>query len=169
MKGEFQVRDSQLAKYLETVQVISKNFVVFEFIHVSREQNCRADLLSKLASCTKPRQHKSIIRETLVSPPVDVGERHHVMEIHMQGERTWMAPINKYIADGQLPGDIREASQIKKSLSRYILIDGNLFHCGFSHPLLICVEKEEVTRIMIGLYEGICGSHIRGRVLCCRL
>jgi len=43
-------------------------------IHVPREQNCRAELLSKLASCMKPGQHKLVIRETLMSPRVDIGE-----------------------------------------------------------------------------------------------
>ncbi|XP_027910365.1 uncharacterized protein LOC114169424 [Vigna unguiculata] len=79
--GEFQARDPQLAKYLEVVQSVAKNFVLFEFVHVPREQNCRADLLSKLASCSKPGQHKSVIRETLVAPRVDTQEKHQVLEI----------------------------------------------------------------------------------------
>jgi len=68
VKGEFQVRDPQLARYLEVVQTIAKNFVVFEFVHVPREQNYRVNLLSKLASCTNPGQHKLVIREMLMSP-----------------------------------------------------------------------------------------------------
>jgi len=106
--GEFQARDPQLAKYLEVVQSIAKNFVLFEFVHVSREQNCRADLLSKLASCLKPGQHKSVIRETLVAPRVDTREKHQVSDILM-AEKSWMTPLRSYLADNKLPEDVNEA------------------------------------------------------------
>ena len=75
-----------MAKYLEVVQSIAKNFVLFEFVHVPREQNCLADLLSKLASFSKPGQHKSVIRKTLVAPRVDTREKHQVLEILMVEE-----------------------------------------------------------------------------------
>jgi len=106
--GEFQARDPQLAKYLEVVQSVAKNFVLFEFVHVPREQNCRADLLSKLASCSKLGQHKSVIRETLVVPRVDTREKHQVLEI-LTAEESWMTPLRSYLADNKLPEDPNEA------------------------------------------------------------
>jgi len=123
--GEFQARDPQLAKYLEVVQSIAKNFVLFEFVHVPREQNCRANLLSKLASCSKPGQHKLVIRETLVAPQVDTREKHQVLEILM-AEESWMTPLRSYLGDNKLPEDVNEAQKIKKNSSRYTLIDGHL-------------------------------------------
>jgi len=96
--GEFQACDPQLAKYLEVVQSIAKNFVLSEFVHVPREKNCRADLLSKLASCSKPGQHKSVIRETLVAPRVDTREKYQVLEILM-AEESWMTPLKSYLTD----------------------------------------------------------------------
>ncbi|XP_020230287.1 uncharacterized protein LOC109811062 [Cajanus cajan] len=52
--GTFQAKDPQLAKYLEKVKLLSDNFREFTLNHVPREQNSRADLLSKLASTKKP-------------------------------------------------------------------------------------------------------------------
>jgi len=47
--GEFQTKDPQMAAYLEYVQELRRSFVLFEVVHVPREQNARADLLAKLA------------------------------------------------------------------------------------------------------------------------
>jgi len=168
VNGEFQARDPQLAKYLEVVQAIAKNFVLLEFVHVPREQNSRADLLSKLASCSKPGQHKSVIRETLIAPRIDVQEEHQVLEISGT-EESWMAPFKSYLADGKLPKDSNESQKIKKNSSRYTLIDGHLFRYGYSRPLLICVGRKEADRLMAELHEGICGSHVGGRALMLRI
>ncbi|XP_068466335.1 uncharacterized protein [Phaseolus vulgaris] len=51
--GEFQAKDPQMATYLEYVQELRMSFVLFEVVHVPREQNARADLLAKLASSGK--------------------------------------------------------------------------------------------------------------------
>jgi len=76
-----------------------------------------------------------------------------------------MTPIKKYIGDGHLSEDIGETSRIKKSYSRYTLIDGNLFRYEYSRPLLNCVDKGEATQIMAELHKGICGSHVSGKTL----
>ncbi|XP_068504039.1 uncharacterized protein [Phaseolus vulgaris] len=51
--GEFQAKDPQMAAYLEYVQELRRSFILFEVVHVPREQNARADLLAKLASSGK--------------------------------------------------------------------------------------------------------------------
>ena len=43
-------------------------FSTFELVHVPREQNSRADLLSKMASSEKGGRQRSVIQETLKSP-----------------------------------------------------------------------------------------------------
>ena len=81
---------------------------------------------------------------------------------------TWRTPYQSYLADGELPVDSTEAKKIKKSSSKFTLIDGELYRFGFTHPLLVCVHGEKYTRIMAELHEGICGSHIGGRSLATR-
>ncbi|PNY11290.1 gag-pol polyprotein [Trifolium pratense] len=50
VSGKFQTKESQLIKYLEGVQSLAKHFNSFELVYVPREQNTRADFLSKLES-----------------------------------------------------------------------------------------------------------------------
>ena len=65
--GEYQTKDPQLL-YLKYVTILKAAFSTFDLIHVSREQNSRADLLSKLASSGKGSRQRSVIYETLKSP-----------------------------------------------------------------------------------------------------
>jgi len=51
--GEYHANDPQMAAYLGYVQILKGSFAVFELVHVPREQNARADLLTKLASSGK--------------------------------------------------------------------------------------------------------------------
>ncbi|GAU35844.1 hypothetical protein TSUD_63330 [Trifolium subterraneum] len=68
VSGEFQAKDPQLIKYLEQVRSLAKHFNTFELIYVPREQNARADLLSKLASTKKPGNNRTVIQETVAKP-----------------------------------------------------------------------------------------------------
>ncbi|XP_068504433.1 uncharacterized protein [Phaseolus vulgaris] len=63
--GEYQVKDPQMAVYLRYVQVLKGAFAAFELVHVSREQNARADLLAKLANSGKGGRQRTVIQETL--------------------------------------------------------------------------------------------------------
>jgi len=51
--GEYQAKDPQMAAYLRYVQLLKGAFMVFELVHVPREQNARVDLLAKLTSSGK--------------------------------------------------------------------------------------------------------------------
>jgi len=83
----------------------------------------------------------------------------------VEGGETWMTPYKRYLVDGILPLDPTEARKIKKNLTKYTLIDEELFRHGFTHPILVCVSGEQCARVMAELHEGICGSHIGGRSL----
>jgi len=66
--GEYQAKDPQMATYLEYVKILKETFAVIKLVHVSREQNARADLLAKLASSGKGGKKMTVIQETLSTP-----------------------------------------------------------------------------------------------------
>ncbi|RDX78296.1 Retrovirus-related Pol polyprotein from transposon 17.6, partial [Mucuna pruriens] len=53
VNGEYQVKDPQLMKYLDKATKMAATFEKFTLLHVLREQNEKADLLSKLATSQK--------------------------------------------------------------------------------------------------------------------
>jgi len=117
------------------------------------------------------RSHRSLTQETVRTPrvracPAEEVRSMQVCAIHEPD--TWITPYQRYLADGVLPVDSTEVRKIKKSSSKFTLIDGELYRFGFTHPLLVCVHGEKCTRIMAELHEGICGSHIGGWSLATR-
>ena len=84
--GEFQAKDPQMPAYLEYVHTLKVSFAEFELIHVSREQNARADLLAKLASSGKVGRQRTVIQETLKVPRTFVTEN-QVLQVCKSYER----------------------------------------------------------------------------------
>jgi len=83
----------------------------------------------------------------------------------VESREIWMMLYQRYLADEVLSLEPAEARKIKKNSSKYTLINGKLFRHGFTHPILVCVDGEQCSCIMVELHEGICGSHIGGRSL----
>lgn len=63
-KGEYQVEDLQLAKYLKKVKELAQSFTRFKLGHLLGDGNDRGDILSKLGSAKK-HGNQAIILETL--------------------------------------------------------------------------------------------------------
>jgi len=79
--------------------------------------------------------HRSLTQETLRAPRVRARtvRTDSVMEFCAAGRAdTWITPYQRYLADGVLPLDPSEAKRVKKSSSKFTLIDGDLFRFGFT-------------------------------------
>jgi len=72
VRGEYQAKDLQIASYLWYVRILIAVFSTFDLVHVLREHNSRADMLSKLASLGKGGRQRIVIQETLKSPRTTV-------------------------------------------------------------------------------------------------
>ncbi|GAU29444.1 hypothetical protein TSUD_150140 [Trifolium subterraneum] len=160
VSGEFQTKDPQLAKYLEKVKGMAKQFTMFELTYVPREQNARADLLAKLASTKKPGNHRTVIQETLKSPSINEVEIGMVVE-----EEDWRSPIIRYLQMDALPLARDEAAKIKKMAALYTMVGGKLYKRAFSAFMLLCVSNTEACRILKEVHESSCRSHIGSRSL----
>lgn len=66
-----------------------------------------------------------------------------------------MTPIKRYIKDGEVPDKPKEATLVRKRASNYSNAEGKLYCCGFSTPLLKCLEMEESEYVLAEIYEGM--------------
>ena len=128
------------------------------------------DVLQVSASKGKPERHRSLTQGTAKASSVSVyaaspTEGDFMQVCALEEGDTWMTPYRRYLADGILPAEPEEGKKVKRKAARYTLVDGTLFRHGFTHPILTCVSGDECTRIMAELHEGICGSHVGGRLL----
>ncbi|XP_068486877.1 uncharacterized protein [Phaseolus vulgaris] len=83
---EYLAKDPQMAAYLRYVEVLKGAFAAFEQVHVSREQNARADLLAKLASSGKGGSQRTVIQEMLKTPRKFVADN-RVDVLHISAAR----------------------------------------------------------------------------------
>jgi ribonuclease HI len=143
VSGDYQTKDPQLIKYLEKVQSLAAQFEHFELIYVPREQNARADLLSKLASTKKPGNNRTVIQETIAKPSAETTEILMVVEAS-----DWRHPLIRYLQDETLPEEQEEAARIKKTAAHYAMIGDKLYKRGFAAPMLLCVGELESKRIL---------------------
>ncbi|KFK22389.1 hypothetical protein AALP_AAs50068U000100, partial [Arabis alpina] len=63
-------------------------------------------------------------------------------------DKPWMDQIRAYIVSGELPSNKWAARKLQKQAARYVLLDENIYRCGFSGPLLTCVEGQVARQVM---------------------
>ncbi|XP_020215368.1 uncharacterized protein LOC109799227 [Cajanus cajan] len=163
--GSYQTKEPQLQRYNLMVTHLTSSFDDFQIKHIPREQNARADMLSKLASTKRPGQHKTIIQETISAPNQDFL----AISTDDQGQSTWMSDIWKYLTDGILPDNKAEASKIKIKSAHFQIEAGDLFKKGFSTPLLKCLNPDQAQYVMDEIHRGICGMHSGARSMATRV
>ena len=82
VKGEYEVNDPLLVKYVWTVQSPLEDFN-YDLERIPRKENGQADALAKLASAKVAVNNRTIIQETLHTPCVE-----NIMCLEV--ESTWM-------------------------------------------------------------------------------
>ena len=83
--------------------------------YIPRENNTRADLLSKLVSTKKVGHLRIIIQEILQTPPIDAEE----IMVGEEGKQNWMTPYKNIIIWRVLPPNKDEARRLKRKASYY--------------------------------------------------
>nr|KYP31941.1 Retrovirus-related Pol polyprotein from transposon opus [Cajanus cajan] len=151
----------QCGLYTLTISSFNK----FTIQHVPREQNTRADLLSKLASTKRPGQHRTIIQETLHSPSLE----DKVINVSDSEDLGWMTGIWGYLKAGILPDDKDEARKPRMRSANFIIIGDELFKRGISTPLLKCLTTPQAAYVIEELHRGICGMHFGARSMVTRV
>ncbi|CAJ2653881.1 unnamed protein product [Trifolium pratense] len=162
--GEYQTKNDNLSEYLVLVKEKITKFNSVEILHVPREHNKRADILSKLASTKRKGGSKSVIQEILPRPSIEKPSR--VVDINVIGDKDcWMTPVYNFLEHGTLPDDQKQATIVRRRACSYVILDGKLYRRGFSIPLLKCVDEDTADYILREVHEGINAQHLGGRSL----
>ncbi|XP_068475223.1 uncharacterized protein [Phaseolus vulgaris] len=162
LTGEYEVRETLLQQYFHFVKNLLNRFKEISFQHVQRENNTRADALSRLATLKKKGVHRSAIHVTLAKPSVGTEEC-----MATDTQPNWMTPIIQYLTDGVCDPHLEKT--MKLQAARYVLIGQDLYRRGYSRPLLKCLGPEQVTYVMTELHEGICGTHSGARTMSAKI
>ncbi|XP_074323318.1 uncharacterized protein LOC141660250 [Apium graveolens] len=104
VKGEFVARDETMTKYVRLVRAVMTQFDECHVDHIPREENAKADALSKFASSEVEKSFGSVYFCVLKTRSIDVKL---VAPIGLGG--SWIDPIKAHIQTGWLPNDVMEA------------------------------------------------------------
>ncbi|PNX64054.1 hypothetical protein L195_g053820, partial [Trifolium pratense] len=111
--------------------------------------------------------NQSLIQETLSKPSIEKpSEVFLICDINVN---SWMTPVFNFLNVGSLPNDKKETTKVKRRVCAYAILNGKMYHRGFSIPLLKCVEEREMNSILSEIHEGINDQHIGGRSLARKL
>ncbi|XP_025640821.1 uncharacterized protein [Arachis hypogaea] len=163
VNGHFQVRDSLLEKYLNSVKTMMKSFQNFEILHMPREQNCRANILSKLATYIVTDQTEKLNHLTLTESSLDTKSILSVSQ-----EEDWRSTFIRYLKSGQIP-EGENPRTFRYKANQYTLLGADLYRQGISRPLLKCLGRAEVETAMDEVHDWICGYHTGSRSLATKI
>nr|XP_043625712.1 uncharacterized protein LOC122597145 [Erigeron canadensis] len=110
VKGDYEAKQNTTKLYLQKVQELMECFSHFEIEHIRRNQNKKADALSKLASLTFGHLGKQVLVEVLKERSI---EEKQVSDLVEEEGKNWMTPIYEYLISGILPADKDEARKIR--------------------------------------------------------
>ena len=113
-----------------------------------------------------PRQIKvELIAEPSINAMADWATKVDVAAI-TTARSCWMNPIIEFLVEDRIPDDENEANKICWVASRYWLsADRKLYRRSFGGPYLLCLHPKKVDELLAKLHEGVCGSHVGGRLL----
>jgi hypothetical protein len=152
-------------QYVQLVLEKMNEFETVEVTHVHREQNTRADILSKLASTRTASRNKTVIQEVLDEPSVQRWDA-QLLEVNtIIGMEDCRGPISRYIKNGELPSDPHERTRLKRRACSFTLVEGTLYKRGFITPLIKCLGPNETQEVLADVYDGICGQHLGAKAL----
>ncbi|GJW03503.1 reverse transcriptase domain-containing protein [Tanacetum coccineum] len=117
LNGEFIASSEGMTKYLTKAKEHVALFKKFSIENIPRNQNQKADVLSKLASVSFNHLTKEVLAEVLNTNSVDVQE---VNTIVKEEEDNWMTPIIRCLDEGVWPTDESKARTLRMK-ANYII------------------------------------------------
>ncbi|GJX11784.1 reverse transcriptase domain-containing protein [Tanacetum coccineum] len=150
-KGAYKARQPIINEYLKKTKEVLRSFYSYTIKHVQKNQNKKADALSKLDLMTFKHLTKEVLVEVLTKRSIDNKE---VLQVEVKEGESWMTSIHEYLLSGLLPEDLKEPMKIIIKSPQYKLIKGSLYKKSFFIPWLCCIVPPQVNNIIKEIHEG---------------
>nr|GEV77327.1 reverse transcriptase domain-containing protein [Tanacetum cinerariifolium] len=126
-------KESGMIKYLEKVKNLTSTFKKFSIKQILREENKKADALSKMASTNFAYLSIQVLVEELKENSIDEKE---VLAVVEEEGRTWMTSIYEYLMEEILPKEKRKARSICRKTGRDVVTNGIIYKMSLLGPWL---------------------------------
>jgi len=126
VNGEFEVKEPMLQRYYHATKNSIARFSKAPLEHIPREDNKRADIMSKLLVTKKKSHQRSVIQIWLRHPSVTEAEVECLAIEEAEAEAdNWMTPVIPYLTAGTCKADQEKA--MKQQCARYTMINEDLY------------------------------------------
>ncbi|XP_071694573.1 uncharacterized protein [Rutidosis leptorrhynchoides] len=151
---------------MELVHELANEFDVFRLMQVPRGQNKKADVLSKLSALAFDHLRKNVWVKVLTGK--SINEKPNVAPIGEENPN-WMTPLVKFLTEGELPADKKEAQNILMKAAMYALIEGVLYQKSYLGPSLLCIGPNQAKEVLQEVHEGSCALHSGYRTIAAKV
>ncbi|GKB60550.1 reverse transcriptase domain-containing protein [Tanacetum coccineum] len=115
----YEAKHHHIKQYIQIAKELLKSFRRSEVQYIRRNQNKKADALSKLASLTLKNLTKRVLVKKLVNKLIYEKQ---VVETAIEEENSWMSLIIEYLINGILSADKQLARRVRVKASNYQII-----------------------------------------------
>ena len=117
VKGEFEVKDERMQRYLSQVKCLQSEFESFNLLHIPRSGNAHVDSLAMLVTSSVHDLSRIILIEDLYKPTETRREASQVHQIRVGP--SWMDSIMQFLKEDTLPKERVEADKVRRKATRY--------------------------------------------------
>ena len=157
---KYKAKEDRMKRYLKLTNQLVSNFDDAMITQVPNEENSKTDEVDRLASSNSNEGRPRLYMEVQNLPCIEGFNVSYV-----QSKGSWIDPIVTYIRDGTLPENPSEARKIRVRLSRFTILNDELYKRGFSQPYLKCLDLEDVAYVLSEIHEGVYRNHSGSRLL----
>ncbi|XP_057985279.1 uncharacterized protein LOC131170228 [Hevea brasiliensis] len=167
VKGEWELKEEKLRPYLEYAKKLLFSFEEVTMKHMPRAQNQMADALAMLASLWEKGDQKLTQPVILMRSRIPCYEGLIIAHLDLEDEMKLYEDIRRYLEVREYPqsANSRDRATIRRLATQFTLAGGQLYKRFFEGLLLLCVTKKRSEQIMEEVHAGVCGPHMKERVL----
>ncbi|XP_057811635.1 uncharacterized protein LOC131025866 [Salvia miltiorrhiza] len=145
LSGAYNVKDQRMKAYHCKISEMKERFMEFKIEQISRDENTKADLLTRMASAVEQTWNDEII---LLCDTREMGTS-QVFSVEVRDD--WRAPIIHFLKTGERLN--RESNQ-RARYENYCLLNDQLYKRSFTQPLLKCLSPEEANFALNEVHAG---------------
>nr|GFB77124.1 reverse transcriptase domain-containing protein [Tanacetum cinerariifolium] len=152
----YKAKEADMIRYLEKVRTLTSGFRTFSIKQVPRNENKKADALSKIASTRFVHLSKQVLVKELKEKSINELE---VLAVVEEEGNTWMTSIYEYLTEETLPAEVNKVRAVQRKSQRFTVINGVLYKKSFLRPWLRCIGPLQANNYLRDIDEGSCSMH----------
>ncbi|KAL0461388.1 UNVERIFIED_CONTAM: Ribonuclease HI [Sesamum latifolium] len=141
VNGEYEAKEESMVQFLQQIEELKIKFKSFQLHQIPREENIKADSLSKLASALEDYKTRRITVQHLPQSQIPLD-----IQLISSSNNDWRTPIIHWINEDHLPGDRWETTKIKNRAIYFLMQGGVIQEVLYTSSTQVPISRRGLTR-----------------------